>query len=111
MPGSLARLLRRAPPASWLACEACGSRCVCPLDWEAVDDEHWWVACRCGECGHRHEVRLSNAQAACWDVELCRQTDEIARAAQQLDRERMSAQADAFIAALRRDLVTPADFA
>src|SRR6266545_6025667 len=98
MPGSLAKLFRRNARPSWLACEACGSRYVCPLDWDPVDEETWWVACRCGECGHRHEALLLNEQAADWDVELFRQTAAIEREFARLDRERMTAEAAAFTA-------------
>jgi hypothetical protein len=110
MPGPLARILRRSPRPSWLACEECGSRFVCPMDWTPADDSTWWAACRCGECGHWHEVYLSNTQAAEWDVELLRQADEIAYAAARLDRERMKVQTTAFVAALRHDLIDAADF-
>ena len=111
MPGRLAKLLRRPAPPSWLACEACGSRSVCPLEWAPIDENRWWAACRCGECGHRHEPVVSNEQAASWDIELVRQTGAIEREAERLDRERMIAETNAFAAALRRDLIDAADFA
>lgn len=111
MPGPLAKLLRWTARPSWLACEACGSRYVCPLEWEPVDEETWWVACRCGECGHRHEVVLSNQQAAHWDVALCCQTQAIEREIARLDRQRMLAETAAFTAALQHDLIDAADFA
>jgi transcription elongation factor Elf1 len=111
MSGRLTKLLRRSPRPSWLACQACGSRYVCPLDWAPVDEQTWWVACRCGECGHRHEVSLSNDQAASWDVELCRQTAVIEREFARLDRARMAAEAATFTAALRHDLIDATDFA
>ena len=111
MSASLAKLFRRTARPSWLACGACRSRYVCPLDWNPVDEETWWVACRCGECGHRHEALLSNGQAAHWDVELFRQTAAIEREVERLDRERMATEAAAFTAALRHDLIDAADFA
>ena len=111
MPGPLARLRRWVARPPWIACEGCGGRYVCPLDWDPVDEETWWVACRCGECGHRHEAFLSNEQAAHWDVELCRQTAAIERELARLDRERMAAEAACFTAALRHDLIDAADFA
>jgi hypothetical protein len=40
-----------------------------------------------------------------------RQAEPIDRAARRLDQERMAAQAEAFVAALRRDLIDAADFA
>jgi hypothetical protein len=111
MPGPFTKLLRWTARPSWLACEGCRGRYVCPLEWEPVDEQTWWVACRCGACGHRHEVLLSNVQAAHWDVELCRQTAAIEREIARLDRERMAAEAASFTAALRHDLIDAADFA
>jgi hypothetical protein len=111
MPASLAKLFRRTARPAWVACEGCGSRYVCPLDWQPIDEETWWVACRCGECGHRHEAFLSNEQAARWDIELCGQTAAIEREIARLDRERMVAEAASFTAALRHHLIDAADFA
>ena len=74
-------------------------------------DSHWRVAFRCGECGNWTEIVLSNAQAARLDCELDRQLTGIRHAADGLDRERMQAQIEAFVAGLRGDHVLPADFA
>jgi hypothetical protein len=92
------------------ACMFCCRRFVCPLDWGAVDDDHWWVQSRCGECGVWSEVLLTNAQAARLDRELDGQQELIRRAAARLEAERMEAQADAFIGALQRDLIDASDF-
>ncbi len=110
MPGLLDRILRRTRP-SWIACEQCRSRFVCPIEWETADEDHWRITCRCGACGAWHDASLTNDEAAVWDVELDRQSAVIERAVQRLDRERMSAEVEAFAAALRRDLIDAADFA
>jgi hypothetical protein len=56
------------------------------------------------------EVVLSNAQAAALDIVLNRQMAAISAAADRLDAERMADAAEAFAAALRRDLIVAADF-
>jgi hypothetical protein len=109
MSGPLARFIRRRRRE--LACSGCGSDFLCPIDWEPADENHWRIDARCGACGLWHGLHLTNAQAAAWDVELDRQTLPIERALRRLDRERMEREADAFAAALRRDLVDPGDFA
>ena len=53
----------------------------------------------------------SNAEAAAWDLELDRQTRPIELEWRRLDRERMAREGDAFVIALRRDLIDAADFA
>jgi hypothetical protein len=80
------------------------------MDWGELDQTQWWVQLRCGDCGTWSEVVLSNAQAAVLDVALDRQTAQIRAAADRLDAERMADAADAFVAALQRDLIVAADF-
>jgi hypothetical protein len=94
-----------------LCCERCGAPYLCPVDWWAPDDHHWWVVWRCGECGDWTETLVSNAQAARLDVELNHQQALMHCAAARLEAERMAVEADAFIAALHRDLIDAADFA
>jgi hypothetical protein len=55
-------------------------------------------------------LRLTNAQATAWDVELDRQTRPITPAVRQLDRERMAREVEGFITALERDLIDAVDF-
>jgi hypothetical protein len=93
-----------------LACAGCASTLLCPADWAQLGAAHWRVAFRCGECQAWSDVLLSNAQAAALDCELDRQLTTMRRAADRLDRERMTAQAQAFIAALRGGHLLPADF-
>jgi hypothetical protein len=94
-----------------LECPHCRSRFLCPTDWGTADETHWWVLSRCGECGVWSEIVITDGQAARLDCELDRHAMAIQRAAARLEAERMAAEAEAFIAALDRDLIDAADFA
>jgi hypothetical protein len=108
-------LVRPAPiPAAGheaLECLICRSGFVCPMEWGAADDAHWWPLSRCRECGVWSEIVITNQQAGRLDLVLDRQQRAIHRAAARLEAERMAAEAEAFIDALRRDLIDAADFA
>jgi hypothetical protein len=56
------------------------------------------------------EIVIDDRRAAALDCTLDRQMDQIRRAADRLDAERMAADAEAFAAALQRDLIVAADF-
>jgi hypothetical protein len=92
-------------------CRDCGRSFVCPMDWEADGEEHWMIRLRCGECGVVRELRVTNAQASEFDLELYGQTVVIRRALDRIDREQMESELDVFVAALQRDLIDAADFA
>jgi hypothetical protein len=103
------RLSRRPRPV--LACVACGSDRICPIEWAPAGDFHWWLLLRCGECQAWVQATVGNEQAAALDVELDRQQAAIADAAASLAAERMAADVEAFTAALELDLVDADDFA
>lgn len=92
-------------------CIVCGSTCVRPVDWETAGPGHWSITLHCANCDVWREVRATNEQASAFDVELERQIGEIRRALERIDRERMQAEADVFVAALERDLIDAGDFA
>jgi hypothetical protein len=104
-------MARRPSPESLETCLACGRDFVNPVDWEPVDDDHWWMLLRCGECETWREVTVSNAVAQRFDVELDRRLDVIARTWNKIDRQRMASEMEAIIGALRRGLLDAADFA
>jgi hypothetical protein len=83
---------------------------MCPIAWDASGESHWLIHLRCGECGARRDALATNEEAEAFDVELDRQTAPIARALERLDRERVTAEVEAFVAALQRDLVDAGDF-
>jgi hypothetical protein len=92
-------------------CALCAQDAVAPVEWEPVGQDRWWMALRCGGCGTAIEVVVPDAVAERYDRELARDTVAIRRTADGLERERMHAEAEAFIGALRDGLVGPADFA
>jgi hypothetical protein len=115
---ALAASLRRhkhepqeADPSGLSRCVLCHRDFVVPVQWEPVGTDRWWMFIRCAECGTSREVTVTNAVAERYDDELARGAREIGRAVHRLEHERLSAEADAFVDALRLDLIEPADFA
>ena len=94
-----------------LACPACGSDRICPIDWGTAGDHHWWLLMRCGECQAWVQATVGNERAAALDIELDRQQAEIRDALASLEAERMAADVEAFTTALELDLVYADDFA
>lgn len=125
MSGKLRRLLRRIrgpllplgdatrnrAGARLITCAVCGNRVVNPVDWHESDETRWWVWLRCGECAWSREAIITDAEAKQLERDLEPGLREIAAAAGKLDRERMLWETEVFVAALRRDLIGPADFA
>ena len=66
---------------------------------------------RCGECGHERAVVVADQVAARYEDDLREAASVIARALAEQDRKRLKREADAFAAALDRDLIDAADFA
>ena len=122
MSGKIKQLLRRIrgpllpmTATQWdgrlVTCSICGSRTVNPVDWHEHDERHWWVRLRCGTCAWSREAVITDAEAQQLDRDLEPGLRKIAALAERLDRERMENDVDVFVAALRRDLIGPADFA
>jgi transcription elongation factor Elf1 len=101
---------RKARNTGLETCPLCGRDFVNPVAWEPADASHWWMLLRCGECDAWQEITVSDAEAQRFDVELDRRADVLARAAARLDRQRMAADVETMIAALRRGLIDAADF-
>jgi len=76
-----------------------------------IDASRWSMLLRCGECGLEREVVVANGVVARLDDDLRLAARSIADAAERADRERLKREADAFAAALDRDLIDAADFA
>lgn len=111
-PSRLTALARRiaGPKAGLPFCPACGSSCVCPIEWEPDGAEHWMIQLHCGACDVWRDARVTNAEAKAFDLELDRQIASIERTLAAIERERMLEQADVFVAALERDLIDATDF-
>lgn len=102
-----------APPAvggdADLLCTRCRSTALCPMQWAPEGESGWFIEARCGECGAWDELRLSNREAARFDVVLDDQVALIATAVDRLEAERAARDFETLIEALRHDLITPAD--
>jgi hypothetical protein len=98
-------------PSGLATCVLCRRDFVVPVEWEPRADDRWWMFVRCAHCGTSREVTVSNAVAERFDDELARGSAAIRRAAHRLEQERMAAETEAFVAALQRGLIEPADFA
>lgn len=92
-------------------CPDCGRPFMCPLDWETVGQDHWFIESRCGECGAWRAEIVTNERAKRYDLVLSRQSGAIALSLARLERERMAVELDLLVAALDRDLIDAADFA
>ena len=106
----LARLRRRDTDEPHL-CRYCGRDFVCPIAWEPLDDAHIWVRLRCGECGAWREGDFTDEVLERFDRRLDEATVQIAKAADRLHADWRATEADAFAAALDRDLIDAGDFA
>jgi len=103
---------RSPPPGSDLhLCRVCHEDYVVPVWWEEIDDECWHMLLRCAQCETYREVEATNDVAKAYDRDLHRGMTVIAASLERSERERMATEVSAFIAALERDLIDPADFA
>ena len=92
-------------------CLECGADYVNPVEWRAHGACHWWMLLRCGGCEAQREEVVPDPLAERFDRELDHALAEIGRVADRLRYERLASEADAFAAALERDLIDAEDFA
>jgi hypothetical protein len=89
----------------------CHAECVVPVWWESVGEHQWHMLLRCGACGTYRDVTAPDDVAQAYERDVNRGVKEIRTAVDRMDRDRMSDQADAFVAALQLDLIDAGDFA
>src|SRR4051812_34059276 len=100
------------PPGSGLAaCPLWRDGFVPAVELGAASHDRWWMFLRCAQCGISREVTVSNEVAERYDEELAGGAKAISLAARRLELQRMAVEAEAFLEALDRGLVRPADFA
>lgn len=105
----LDRLRRRRARQPHL-CPVCGGDFVYPVHWREASATHVWVRLRCGGCETWREETLSDDVLERFDRTLDEMSGQIADAADRLHRDWRSTEADAFAAALDRDLIDAGDF-
>ena len=81
-----------------------------PVEAEALDHGRWDLRLRCGQCGTYRDVVVSDDVAKRYESDLQRGMVEIAAALERHDQERMTAEAEVFIAALEHDIIDAEDF-
>lgn len=101
----------RSPDSELIVCLTCGSDFVSPIRWGEQDEINWWLRLRCGQCGEMRDAVVSQEVADRYDRALDRTSDTIVATLARLDRQRMTAEVEAFATALRLDLFDAADFA
>ena len=91
-------------------CPDCGADFVYPVTWTESSPAEWWLLLRCGACDSWRDVVASNRVVAEFDRVLDAGMDAIRFAAERLREEWRTAEADAFVVALRRNLISADDF-
>ena len=81
-----------------------------PVEADALDHGRWDLRLRFGQCRTYRDVVVSDDVAKRYESDLQRGMVEIAAALERHDHERMTAEAEVFIAALQHDLIDAADF-
>jgi hypothetical protein len=101
---------RRSPAEEPHVCLVCGGDFVHPVEWQEADETHLWVRLRCGACGAWREDKFTDEVLERFDRQLDETAVRIAREADRLHAEWRAHEADAFVAALDRDLIDADDF-
>lgn len=103
---------RVSPAPSLHICPCCGSELVQPICWEQeVDRTHWRVWRRCPECEWASSSVHGDVEIDAFDDALDLGARELAGELRLLEQANMSAMVDAFLVALRDDLIGADDFA
>lgn len=93
-------------------CPECDSPLVQPTSWEQEGDRsRWRIWRRCPECEWSCESVHDVVEVDAFDEQLDLGANELANQLRSLEHANMSAMADAFIVALRNDLIGAEDFA
>ena len=103
-----ARSKRELP--SLYSCPVCGARTVSVIEEAELDALRTRVALRCAECETWRRVVVTIWAFEAYRRGLALDRADLEAALARLEHDRMVASTHAFIAALRRDLVDPADF-
>ena len=91
-------------------CMECSSELVYPLRWEESGMENWSVLLHCPNCDIYREGIFTQETVECFDEELDRGADALARDYKRLMRANMADEIDRFVGALSSGAILPEDF-
>ncbi len=92
------------------ACLECDSQLVYPVEWEESGPENWSVLLHCPNCEVYREGVFAQDTVECFDEELDRGADALARDYKRLMRANMAEEIERFVGALASDAILPEDF-
>jgi hypothetical protein len=91
-------------------CVDCASDLVYPVQWEESGPDNWSVLLHCPNCDVYREGIFSQETVECFDEELDRGSDALARDYKRLMRANMAEEIERFVGALKADAILPEDF-
>ena len=91
-------------------CMECASELVYPVQWEESGPDNWSVLLHCPNCDVYREGVFAQETVECFDEELDRGADALARDYKRLMRANMAEEIERFVGALRADAILAEDF-
>lgn len=91
-------------------CADCDSTLVYPIEWEESGPENWSVLLHCPNCDAYRDGVFAQTTVECFDEELDRGADALARDYKRLMRANMAEEIDRFAGALQAGAILPEDF-
>ena len=88
----------------------CASGFIHVVDWTDLDEEHWWLRTRCGDCGSFRDIVIDRAQAEAFEKAMRTAEQQLRAQADWWARSGMRQWTERFLTALRCDAVAPMDF-
>lgn len=92
------------------SCSACESKLVYPVQWDESGPENWSVLLHCPNCDAYRDGVFAQYTVECFDEELDRGSDALARDYKRLMRANMAEEIERFVGALDADAILPEDF-
>jgi hypothetical protein len=91
-------------------CIECTSELVYPVQWEESGADNWSVLLHCPNCDVYREGIFAQETVECFDEELDRGADLLARDYKRLMRANMAEEIERFVGALHSDAILAEDF-
>jgi hypothetical protein len=91
-------------------CIECASELVYPVQWEESGPDDWSVLLHCPNCDVYREGIFAQETVECFDEELDRGADLLARDYKRLMRANMAEEIECFVGALHSDAILAEDF-